>query len=1093
MKKIAVWFICCVFLHACSTDARNNDEWRNQLVNSVNRLPARATSYSYQSAAEALSMDREQAKVISLNGEWKFRFANDVSEAPNDFYKSSFNVSSWDNITVPGCWEMFGYGYPHYTNIRYPFPYTPPIINRNNPVGSYVREFEVPDGWDNGRIVLHFGGVYSGYYVWVNDKLAGYAENSSLPSEFDITGIVTRGKNRLAVQVYKWVDGSYLENADHWRISGIHREVLLLGRPTVSVNDFGVRTIFDAHMRDARLQIRPVVDIAGDVDIEGWTVSADLYAPDGVEKVNSMSIPVQEIISETSPHRDHVYWPLMECLVKQPQKWNAETPVLYTLLLTLTDASGETVEARSCKVGFRDVKIHNRQLFINGVAVKLIGVNRHDHSPTGGKTVTHAEMERDVQLMKQFNFNSVRTSHYPNDPYFYDLCDRYGLYVIGETNLETHESGGRLSNDPTWNAAFMERITRMIVRDKNHPSIISWSLGNESGSGPNHAAMAGWAKDADPTRFIHYEGAQGQPMHPQYVPLVRSSASAFTSDLLFSEVESSEQEEWWKMNPTDPIYVDVLSRMYPTYKELENMALNPNTDRPVLMCEYAHSMGNSTGGLADYWDMIRKYDCLLGGYIGEWKDHGLLTRDANGVAYYGYGGDFEPEWEHNDGNFVCDGLIDPDQTPHPAMWECKYVFQPLEFSAIDMVSGKIKVLNRNFFSSTARYNFTWEITTDVGVVQSGTFEFPETVAGKSSEASIKYKFFTPEPGAEYRLTVRAREKEATPYADAGHEVAYEQFDMPQYVAANTVSVDKGSVDVNEADDMLVLTANGCEVKVSKISGYVTSYKSNGSSLISEVLKPNFWRAQTDNDMRGWKTSELLGFWETAHDSLVLNGFNVSRKDGAFVIDVKKGIADKCTLLLRYTFEGDGVLGVDYRLEIGDDVPEPLRVGMQTQVCGELGNVDYYGRGTWENYSDRKAGALIGVYRSTVEGLMWQYLMPQENGNRCDSRWAFFYGNDGGIAFVGRKTIGVSAWNCTQESISQAKHPHEIEVLHQSFVVNIDLEQAGVGGTDSWSVKAQPSEQYRLLDKVYAYGFVVAPCRNQEKVIELGRRVFTKSN
>jgi len=521
------------------------------------------------------------------------------------------------------------------------------------------------------------------------------------------------------------------------------------------------------------------------------------------------------------------------------------------------------------------------------------------------------------------------------------------------------------------------------------------------------------------------------------------------------------------------------------------MAQNPNTDRPVMMCEYAHSMGNSTGGLLDYWNVVRNYDCLLGGHIWEWKDHGLLKKDANGVAFFGYGGDFEPEWEYNDGNFVCDGLINPDQTVHPAMWECKYVFQPLEFSAVDLLSGKIKVLNRNFFCSTARYSFIWEITTDKGIVQSGTFDLPETAAGKGSEALIKYKPFTPEPGAEYRLTVRAREKQATPYSEAGFEVAWQQFDMPQFAKPKPVSAAKGRIDVKETNDMLFLSAGGSELAVSKTTGYVTSYKSGGRSLINGALRPNFWRASTDNDWRGWKTQQLLAFWENAAANLELTGFKTSPQDGATLIEVEKSIPGKCTLTLRYTFEPTGRLNVDYRLNIARDVPEPLRIGMQTEISGELGDVYYYGRGPWENYSDRNAGTLTGVYRTTAAEMMWQYLYPQENGNRSDARWILLSGGKSGVVFAGRTPFGVSVWNCTQEALYKAKHPHEIETLPASFIVNIDHAQTGVGGTDTWSLKARPSEQYRLLEKEYSYSFVIAPCKDRAQAIEIGRNTFNK--
>ncbi|MDR2885408.1 MAG: DUF4981 domain-containing protein [Rikenellaceae bacterium] len=1093
IQSVLFVLCCCLPFYVFSAGQFAGDEWKNITVNGVNRLPSRATSYSYPTAESALKMDRTAARMISLDGVWKFRWANDVPDAPEGFYKPGYDVSGWDNLPVPSCWEMNGYGYPHYTNIVYPFPYTPPTIERNNPTGCYVREFEVPAGWDGERVILYFGGVYSGYYVWVNGCVAGYAEDSALPSEFDITELLKKGKNTLSVKVFKWTDGSYMEDADHWRMSGIYREVMLLARPAAAITDFGVRTALDKDYKDARLQVRPVVNVSPGTDVKGWRVTAALYSPGASSKVCEMSIPVTEILGEKYPQRDNVYWPLLEKAVKNPAKWTAETPVLYTLVLTLTDASGKTVEARSAAVGFRDVRLRGTQLLINGVPVKLMGTNRHDFSPQGGKTVTRAEMERDIRLMKQFNFNSVRTSHYPNDPYLYDVCDRYGMYVIDEANLETHDVGGRLSNEPAWAGAFLERITRMLARDKNHPSIIFWSLGNESGCGPNHAAMAAWAHDADPTRLVHYEGAQGQPSHPEYVPLTRTSAATFTSDITADGKEEAPKpaaKKRWGMNPTDPAYVDVLSRMYPTYLDLEDMATNPHTDRPILMCEYAHSMGNSTGGLQDYWDVVRKYDNVLGGHIWDWKDQGLVKKDAQGRTYWAYGGDFEPQGEHVDQNFCCNGLINPDGTPHPAMDECKYVFAPLEFTAADLAAGEIKVRNRNFHVSTARYAYVWKLTTDKGTVQQGAFEVPVTAAGATSTARIAIKPFKAEPGAEYRLTVMATEKEALPYASAGHVVAWQQFDMPQYQAVQPAAA-KGRVTVLEDGALLTLgSSGGCQLTVDRATGYITAY-TQGRQMLVENLQPNFWRASTDNDRRGWKVNDRLIFWKADAQQMALAGFKLTQGDGYATVEVEKNVASQFTLRLNYTLYGDGRLKVDYALDIADKTPEPLRIGMQGRVPASFAAVEYYGRGPAENYSDRHLGSTVELWKSDVAGMMWQYILPQENANRTDVRWLSLTGGKQGVAFAGEKPLSVSVWNCTQEALDAAKHTVEIKTLPGSYAVNIDHAQAGVGGTDTWSVNARPSEQYRLLDKHYQYSFTLAPCRDKTQAIELGRATLKK--
>ena len=611
MKRLTAIFLCTL-AYGAATAADGWDAPADQHVNTLHRLPARATSYSYKTPQDALAGDRARSRMMPLDGVWKIRFAEDAAQSPEGFWQPGADLGDWDEIEVPSCWEMQGYGYPIYTNVVYPFEFKPPYITRDNPTGCYVRTFSVPEAWSGNRVTLHFGGVYSGFYVWVNGALAGYAEDSCLPSEFDITGLLQPGENRLAVQVFKWTDGSYLEDADHWRMAGIHREVFLSAKPDSAIGDFGVRTIFDAGMRDALLLLRRAIDRREGASAAGRQPGARHYAPEGTPSGRELTLPVEEILAEAYPQRDNVYFALLEERITAPEKWSAENPALYTLVLTLRDAAGKLAEARSCKVGFRDVRLRGREMLVNGVPVKLCGVNRHDHDQYGGKTVSRESMEEDVRLMKRLNINSVRTSHYPNDPYFYELCDRYGLYVIDEANIESHGSGGKLSNDPEWAVPFLERVSRMVVRDRNHPSIVMWSLGNESGCGPAHAAAAVWAKDYDPTRLIHDEGAQGQPASPLYVPLRRTSAAVFTSAAPADGKPGTPQQPQDGGNPTDPAYVDIVSRMYPTVGELERMALNPRIDRPVLMCEYAHSMGNSTGGLNDYWTVIRSHEGLLG-------------------------------------------------------------------------------------------------------------------------------------------------------------------------------------------------------------------------------------------------------------------------------------------------------------------------------------------------------------------------------------------------------------------------------------------------------------------------------------------------
>lgn len=1057
--------------------------WYDHYVNGINRLPSYATSYSYATVEDALAGNPETSRMMSLNGTWKFMYVDDISQAPLDFWKAGFDASQWNDIKVPSCWEMQGYGYPIYTNVPYPFPFTPPFISRNNPVGSYVRTFSVPSGWKDGRVILHFGGVYSGHQVWVNGVEVGYSEDSCLPSEFDITDFLKDGDNVLSVRVFKWTDGSYLEDADHWRMAGIHRDVMLKWRPDISICDFGVRTKLDAEYKDADLLVRPSVDVYAGADYEGWQVVANLYDPSGAVVGGPMDITVREIVKEGYPQRDNVFFGLLEQHIENPAKWTAETPVLYTLVLSLLDKDSNLVEARSCKVGFRDVRVVGSQFLVNGVPVKLNGVNRHDHSEFGGKTVTREEMELDVRLMKQFNFNSVRTSHYPNDPYFLDLCDRYGLYVMGETNLETHAVGGRLSNDYTWITPFLERVTRMVQRDRNHPSIVIWSLGNESGCGPNHAAMSGWVKDFDPTRPVHYEGAQGQPEHPDYRPHGRRKKIVFTSAM--QEVQKpavAGLPVLWKekTNPTDPEYVDFISRMYPRLDELEEMAQDPIHNRPVYMCEYAHSMGNSTGSMKEYWDLIRRYDSLLGGHIWDWKDQGLAAINGQGVKYWKYGGDFEPQGEYNDGNFLINGVVFPDGTPKPALYNCKYIGQPVEFALLDADSFRISLKNRNFHASTSAYSYSWEIRNDKGLVQSGTFTAPVMAPGQSAEAVLPVKKLSYKPGMTYVLNVYAYESQDVAYADAGFVNSSEQFVLLEPAAVAEPSSKGKAPVIADNGQTLTVSAGKAVLSVDKATGYVSGYSYGNSQFISQPFAPNFWRAEIDNDWRGWKPSVYLEDWKTAPEYLSSEASDTvvdsSVEDNIAVIRVRKDIHDgKAALELAYEMYPDGCVKVAYNLTIGDDMLEPMRVGLQGQISGRYDNITYFGRGPQENYSDRCEGVFLGTWKTSVEDIMTQYVYPQENGNRTGVRWISVTDSKGrGLKICGAQPLSVSAWNTTQEALHQAKHIGEASELEDSFVLNIDLVQTGVGGTDSWSPRARPYDQYRLLSKKYSYALWLMP-------------------
>lgn len=1056
MKRILV----IGFIWGCAANAAlEPSDWENEQVISRGKLPARATSFSYATEADALTGQRHRSRMRLLNGDWKFHFVPRCEERPLDFFKADYNLSDWDTIDVPSNWEMRGYGIPIYTNSKYPFTADPPRIDRENAAGSYARTFGIPAAWQDQQIILHLGGVSSAFYVWVNGKPVGYSQDSRLPAEFDITDVVSVGENRLAVQVIRWCDGSYLEDQDHWRMSGIHREVYLMAQPKVAINDFFVRTLFDASLTHAKLQIRPRVTVRGAVDTRAWQVQAQLYGPTNKPLFDTpLAVPVNRIVKESYPQRDNVYFALLEREIERPLKWSAENPVLYTLVLTLTDGQGQLAEARSCQVGFRDVRITAQgEMQINGKGVKLMGVNRHDHSEINGKAVTRADLRRDVGLLKQFNFNAVRTSHYPNDPYFYELCDAYGLYVIDEGNVETHEVRGLLANTPSWHYAIQDRLIRLVERDKNHPSVISWSLGNESGTGPNLAAAAHWIKDYDPTRFLHYEGAQGLPGHPDYAP-VNSPAYRATP---------------FMANPTDPAYVDVISRMYASVDELEGLARSPWIRRPIVQCEYAHAMGNSLGNMKDYWDVIRRYPNLMGGFIWDWIDQGLVKTTEDGQEFFAYGGDYGDT--PNSGNFCINGVITSDRMPKPQTWECKTVFQPVVFESVDLEQGVVRIVNRFNFTNTNAYVFRWTLSAEGRVIQQGTLPELNTLPGDSVSATIPYSKPDLQPGVETWLRVSCHLKQDTRWADTGFEIAKQQFKLPWSQPQTSSAPQAASVSVVQDSERLVITGDAFRASFDKQTGALDSYQAVDRELLAAPLRPNFWRPQTDNDRRGWRTPRTLKFWHEAGAKLKLTDMDVETVSGELVkVVTTHAVEDRVTLKMEYRVTGEGKIEVTYHLQADPTLPSLLRVGMTLGVPAPFKRMAYYGKGPWENYSDRSESAEMGVYRGQVEDFIYHYVKPQENGNRTGVRWLQLTDAEGaGLKVTGVQPLSMSVWPWSVESLEQAQHPHELEEQGY-YTVQIDLQQAGVGGQDSWSPKAAPLEHYRIPAGDYTYGFTLDP-------------------
>ena len=781
---------------------RMND-WENPRCLGRNKQPGHVPLAAYADGDTALRGDWSASpNVESLSGEWSFNWAPSPASAPAGFFRPDFDASSWDTVTVPGNWQLQGYGRPMYTNVQYPFPVDDAlrVPHDDNPVGSYRRPFVIPQSWTERRILIHFEGVDSAFHLWVNGAPVGYSQGSRLPAEFDITPFVHAHprENTLAVQVYRWSDGSYLEDQDFWRLSGIYRDVCLTSMPHVHVRDFALQTELDGDYRDAMLRVRVAVrNTSG--HFAGCAVEAMLY--DAAQRpflAEALTVVAQveagaEVIVE------------MAGQVVEPRKWSAEQPDLYTLLITLRDESGDVLQVESCRVGFRAIEVVDGQIHVNGVPILLKGVNRHEHDPDTGHAVSLASMVEDVRLMKQFNINAVRTCHYPDDPRWYDLCDEYGIYVIDEANIESHGVWDRLTKDPEWLPAFMERGVRMVERDKNHPSVIIWSLGNESGSGPNHAALAGWIHEYDPTRPIHYESAGSAP------------------------------------------FVDIVSVMYPTLDRIVALAQEPGETRPLIMCEYAHAMGNSTGNLREYWQAIEAHDRLQGGFIWDWVDQGLRQVTADGEPWFAYGGDFNDE--PNDGNFCINGLVFPDRTVQPALWEARRILQPVRVEPVDLLLGKVRVTNRYHFSDLSGLAVSWKLSADGRVLQAGTLEAPDIQPGQSDTVTVPFKRPVPELGSAYWLTLSFTLRQATRWAEAGHEVAWAQFELPFDVPKPEPLKVAEMPELRLQDGRTEAHVAGSDFNLvfSKETGAITSLRCGGTELVKRGPSLSIWRAPTDND------------------------------------------------------------------------------------------------------------------------------------------------------------------------------------------------------------------------------------------------------
>ncbi|NYJ27891.1 glycoside hydrolase family 2 TIM barrel-domain containing protein [Allomuricauda sp. ARW1Y1] len=1028
--------------------AQGNMPWQTPDIVKINKLPARATSISYPDLKLARQADRDASPFKrSLNGAWRFFWTASPDLAPDGFYKKDYNDETWDNIPVPSNWELQGYGKPWqrltpeiWKDIQISFPHIPEDYN---PTGSYRKVVSLPETWENKQITLHIGAASSAFRVWVNSQFVGYSEDNRLPAEFDITSYLRQGDNLIALQVLQWSDGSYIEDQDHWRMSGITREVYLEASPQVQIYDFAVRTELDDTFTDAQLQIRPEIKNYASKDISNYVIEAYLYDADNTAVLDSpFTLPVAKLLNEYHPQiGNRPFENLMDRTIRNPKKWSAEDPNLYTLVLALRDEEGKLVEARSTRIGFREIDTQDGQFRVNGIPVLLYGVNRHDWDATMGKAVTKEAMRRDVELMKKLNVNASRSSHYPNPPYWYELCDEYGIYVMDEANIESHGLGSLPSNSPDWHTAFMERGIRMVERDKNYPSIVSWSLGNEAGFGPNHAAISAWIKEFDPTRPVHYEGAQNIYGY-----------------------------RWPSPEPKDRVYTDIISRMYRLTEDMVALATQTGDNRPIIWCEYAHSQGNSTGDLAGYWEAIRKYHRLVGGFVWDWRDQLITKPSGDGKTLWKFGTDYNQA--HDDLLPIQKGLISADGKIKSGGWQAKYVWQRAEFIPDNLEEGEITL--KNWFSRTNldRFNLKWEITEDGKIIAEALTIAPSIQPGGSGAVKLKLPSVERKAGKHYYLNLSLLLKQDELWAEKGYSIAHQQFSLG-HIPAKDMEAREATLSMVKDATKWVVKSGDTEFSINSKTGYLNRMTYEGIPLISGPLKPNFWRALTDNDLASGLL-ERQGFWKQITDGLELEHMESYPYWNGIVVKTQYSTAD-ATLRLEQTctFVENNTLQIHFRMIPSEDLPDIPRIGMETSIPNSYNRMEWLGRGPWETYADKRSGALIARYSANVEDDFTYYVRPQESSNKTDVHWVTLTNQDHlGLKIESMdQPINFSAKPFSQKQLELATRIEELGFSDKIFL-HIDHKQMGVGGDNTWSMDAAPHKEFRIPAKVYDYSFKI---------------------
>jgi beta-galactosidase len=1039
VKKLFWGFMFCSvnFLYAQSLP-----DWENPDVNGINKEKPHA--YGFLASEKA-----NNPTVQSLNGIWKFKWSPDPQSRPVNFYKENFSTENWDDILVPGNWELQGFGTPIYTNFTYPFRRDPPKVtsepekdftsfNHRNPVGSYYTTFSIPDYWKNKQVFLNFGGVQSAMYVWVNGKKIGYSENSMSPAEFDITNFIRKGENKLAVEVYRWCDGSYLEDQDMWRLSGIFRDVDLIVRPKTFISDFFVKALPDNSFDNANISIDLNIDnrstqnthgLHVDAEVSGFSAQGDRIDLSFTGKVHAVQKSKQGSLE-------------LKSSINQPRLWSAETPDLYHLILKLKNNKNEMVDKAECYFGVRKIEVRGDVFYINGRAIKLKGVNRHEQHPRTGKHVSRNTMIRDLELMKQANINMIRTCHYPDDPLFYELCDQYGFYVMDEANQESHGFGignKEMGDNPVWKKSHIERAVSLVQRDKNHPCVIFWSLGNEGGHGRNLIAMADTIKKLDSSRLIYSD--------------TQRDVSAIYDD--------------GYLHPAD------LKKLGEKIK-----------DKPVFMREYLHVMGNSGGNLQEYWDVIYADSSLTGAAIWEWVDQGLakkkdgsplkLTEHPDDYQlkdneFWAYGGDFGDK--PNDGNFCIKGLVSSDRKPYPHYFEVQKVYQPVVFQLLNDKDITIGVTNHFDFLSLRNFDFEYEYTLNGKSIQKGKFCCDNILPGTTSGIMLPLPHVADMTSQEICLNIYAKLKTATLWAEEGFCIAREQFVIKSYMWTKVLPVVK-QVIVTESPSQIELKTEKMSFILDRENGSLVSWKVNLQELLKGKLEPYFWKTPNDNQKHSGYVEEL-GKWKKAAKNRVVKNVIIVRQDNIVSVKFDMNLPTiGANYILNYQLNGKGELQVEATYTpLCDTIPLIPKFGMRVRIPENFSTIDWYGRGPYENYPDRKTGSLIGLYNSSLKNFITNYPAPQDNANRCDVRWfSLSTQNNNTIKITGLQPLNFRAWPYTEDDLENTRHDYQLP--KRDFInLNIDLNIHGVGGDDTWGAKTM--EKYTNPgNKPYHFGFIM---------------------